>query len=130
MQEESVPFEEAIKKGKEFVPYGSGPVRQGQTGYTFKHGEFGTGYYLCTRKTLLTQLRSAERVLSEYQRVLRAIADGRAVVRAGVVLEVERAWGTSGAQAVKRIEDMILSNDQEKQLRLQQLDRALAASSE
>ena len=59
------PFEEAIKNGEVFVPYGSADYKGHRTGYTFGTagsggGRFGmgTGYYLDTRKALLTQLRA------------------------------------------------------------------------
>ncbi len=69
------PFEERIKNGREFVPYGSGPVRQGQTGYTFKHGEFGTGYYLNTREVLLAKLQAAEDANTELQEKISELKD-------------------------------------------------------
>ncbi len=61
------PFEEAIKNGDEFVPYGKAQYKGTVTGYTFGReaahvfATLGTGYYLDSRKTLLTQLRVAEK---------------------------------------------------------------------
>ncbi len=108
---ESDPFEEAIKKGKEFVPHGAAPYKGERTGYTFKHGELGSGYYLDTRQALLSQLRAAEKANKELEAKI-----------SGLKEDVDTA--------AERIEDMLLSNDQVKQRLLQQLDRSLAASSE
>ena len=62
---ESDRFEEQIKKGWEFVPYGAAPYKGARTGYTFKQGEFGTGYYLNTCEVLLAKLRAAEDTITE-----------------------------------------------------------------
>ena len=108
------PFEEAIKNGEEFVPYVKAQYKGTVTGYTFgtkwPGPPLGTGYYLDTRNDLLTQLRAAEKANKELQAKISGLKEDVDV-------------------AAERIQDMILSNDQEKQRRLQQLDRALAASS-
>jgi hypothetical protein len=62
---ESDPFEERIQNGWEFVPYGSADYKGHQTGYVYRVGEFGTGYYLNTREVLLAKLRAAEDTITE-----------------------------------------------------------------
>ena len=100
---ESDPFEEAIKNGDEFVPYGSADYKGHRTGYTFgtkwPGPPLGTGYYLDTRKALLTQLRAAE----------------KANTRLRKAMSLDRYRGLN-----KKISEL-----EEKKDLLQQLDRAL-----
>ena len=118
------PFEEAIKNGEEFVPYVKAQYKGTVTGYTFgtkwPGPPLGTGYYLDTRKVLLTKLRVAENANKELEA---KISD----LKEDVAASAERIDGFKEDvdAAAERIENMILSNDQEKQRRLQQLDRAL-----
>ena len=73
---ESDPFEEAIKKRKEFVSYGSADYKGLRTGYVFiRDGELGTGYYLNTREVLLAKLRAAEDANAELQEKLKRLKD-------------------------------------------------------
>ncbi len=109
------PFEEAIKNGEVFVPYGSADYKGHRTGYTFDTAWLGRGYYLDTRKALLTQLRAAEKANTR--------------LRNAMSLDRYRELNKKISELEEKIEEMSLSNDQEKQRLLQQLDRALAASS-